>query len=218
MPCFGGRSPTVEAETHLSGSCSHVNSETWDGDLSCSRLSERLPSLLSRDKTSQSVADIDKPENVQSHADGMQPAPSALQLCWNKVKNPLAGRSKRRSQQVNKRATRSPAAGALGAVEVAAADKSVLAMAPAADKDQQVLIRAVTATAVPGSPSELQVQGLQQQQQAISNSGQGLSSHKGQVEMEELLTDHKAADVKEHGSNAKQLHQPVDGQTAESIR
>ena len=220
MPCFGGRSPTVEAETHLSGSCSHPNSETRDGDLSCSRLPERKPCLLNnQNKISQSAAaDTDKPESVQFQADSMQTAPSALQTCWNKVKKPFAGRSRRRRQQVNKGVTHSPAVAAPGAVEVVEADMS--ALAPAADKKQQVLIRAVTVTAVPGSPSELQVQDLQQQKQAISGCGQGLSSHKeGKVEREELLTDHKAAaDVRRHSSCEEQLQQPAEGRSAESLR
>jgi len=220
MPCCGGRSPTVEAETHLTGSCSHPNSETRVGDLSCSRLSERTPSLLSGDKTSQSAAaDTDKPESVQSQADSMQTAaaPSALQTCWNKVKKPFAGRSMRRGQRVNKGVTHSLAAGAPGAVEVVEVDKCILA--PAAYKKQQVLIRAVTATAVPGIPPQLEVQDLQHQQQPISGCGQCLSSHKeGIVETEELLTDHKAAvDVRKHSSSEEQLQQPVKGQSAESI-
>jgi len=218
MPCCGGRSPTVEAETHLSGSCSHPNSET--GDLSCSRLSERMPSLRSnQSKTSQSAAaHTDMPESVQSEADIMQTAPTALQTCWNKVKKPFAGRSKHRRQRVNKGVTHPIAEAASGAVEVVAADKSVLA--PAADKQQQVLIRAVTVTAAPSIPPQLEVQDLQQQQQAISGCGQGLSSHKaGIVEQEELLTDHKAAaDVRRHSSCEEQVQQPSEGRSAESTR
>jgi len=219
MPCFGGRSPTVEAETHLTGSRSHPNSETWDGDLSCSRLSERTPSLRSKqDKTSQGAADTNVPESVQSEADSMQSAPTALQTCWTKFKKPFAGRSRRRRQRVNKGVTHPPAEAAPGAVEVLEADTS--ALAPAADKDQQVLIRAVTATVVPGTLPELQVQDLQKQQRAISGCGQGLSSHKeGKVEREKLLTDHKAAaDVRRHSSCEEQLQQPAEGRSAESIR
>ncbi len=217
MPCCGGRSPTVEAETHLTGSRSHPHSATRDGDLSCSRLSERKPSLRShQDKTSQSAADIDVPESVQSEADSIQTAPTAMQTCWNKVKRPFARRPKLRSQRVNKDVTHSPAEAA--PVAVAEADKS--AMAPAADKDQQVLIRAVTVNAMPGTLPELEVQDLQQQQQAISNSGQGLLSHKGgKAEREELLTDHKAAaEVRRHSSCEEQVQQPAEGRSAESTR
>ncbi len=247
LPCFGGESPTVEAETHLTGSRSHAHSETQDGDLLCS-LSERMPSLLGWDEAFKSaVARTQAPESVQSKADSMQTAPSALQTCWNKVKKPFAGRSRRRRQQVNKGVTLPPAEAAPGAVEAVEAVKS--AMAPAADKDQQVLIRAVTATAVPGIPPQLEVQDLQQQQQAISSCGQGLlsqmkgivemqdlqqqqqqeavSSHgqgllsqkKGIVKRDELLTDHEAvADMRQQGSSEEQLQQPAEGQSAESIR
>jgi len=219
MPCCGGRSPTLESETHLTGSRSHPHSATRDGDLSCSFLSEMMPSLRSnQDKTSQSAADTDMPESVQSKADSMQTDPTALQSCWNKVKRPFAGRSKHHCQRVNKGVTHPIAEAAPGAVEVVAADKSVLA--PAADEQQQVLIRAVTLTAVPGSPSGLEVQDLQQHQQAISNSGQGLLSHKeGKAEQEEVLTDHEAAaGVRRHSSSEEQLQQPAQGRSAESMR
>ena len=152
MPCCGGRSPTVEA--HPPGSFSLINSQTQDGDLSCIRLSERTPSLLSnQDETFQSAAVTDMPESVQSQADSMQTAPNALQTCWIKIKKAFAGKSTRRRQQVNKGVTPSSAQGAPGAIKVVEADTS--ALAPAADKTQQVLIRAVTATAVPGTPPEL---------------------------------------------------------------
>ena len=216
MPCCGGRNPTVEAETHLTGSCSHPHSATQDGDLSCSRLSERMPSLRSnQDKTSQSAADTDMPESVQSEAGSMQIVP---ETCWNKVKKPFAGRSKHRRPRVNKGVTHSIVEAAPGAVEVVAAYKC--ALAPAADKQQQVFIRAVTVTAAPSIPPQLEVQDLQQQQQAISGCGQGLSSHKGgKVEREELLTDHKAAaDVRRHSSCEKQVQQPSEGRSAESTR
>ncbi len=220
MPCCGGRSPTVEAETHVAGSCSHPNSQTQDDDLSCSHLSERMPSLRSnQSKTSQSAAaHTDMPESVQCEADSMQTAPSTLQTCWNKVKKPFAGRSKRHSQRAGKGVTHPPAEAAPGAVENAAADKSDLA--PAAEKDQQVLIRAVTVTAVPGIPPQLEVQDLQQQQQASSSCGPGLPSHKGgKVEREELLSDHKAAaDERRHSSCEEQLQQPAEVQPAESTR
>ena len=133
----------------------------------------------------------------------------------------------------------------LGHVDMLEADKS--ALAPAADKDQQVLIRAVSATAVPGTPPELQVQDLQQgqqssssygqglwsqtkgrvemqdlqqQQQAISSCSQGLlSAKKGSVEKEELVTDHEAAaDLRRHSSCVEQVQQQAEGQSAESIR
>ncbi len=189
LPCFDGRCPTVEADTHP---------YTWNGDLSRSLVSERVRYLRSsQHKTSCSpAAHTDVPES------GLQ-----------------------------------------------SADKSALAIAaPAADKDQQVLIRAVTATAVPGSPPELQVQDLQQEQQSISSYGQRLSSQtkdqvemqdlqqqqqqaisscgpgllsqkKGLVEKEELLTDHEAAaDMRRHSSCEEQVQQPAEGQSAESIR
>ena len=178
-----------------------------------------MPSLRSnQDKTSQSAADTDMPESVQSKADSMQTDPTALQSCWNKVKRPFAGRSKHHCQRVNKGVTHPIAEAAPGAVEVVAADKSVLA--PAADEQQQLLIRAVTLTAVPGSPSGLEVQDLQQHQQAISNSGQGLLSHKeGKAEQEEVLTDHEAAaGVRRHSSSEEQLQQPAQGRSAESVR
>ena len=216
MPCCGGRSPTVKTVTHVAGSCSHPNSQTQEGDVPCSRLSERMPSLRSnQDQTSQSAADTDMPESVQSKADSMQTGPTALQTCWIKVKKSFAGRSEHHRQRVNKGVTHPTAEAAPGAVEVVAADKSVLA--PAADEQQQVLIRAVTVTAVPGSPSGLEVQ---QHQQAISNSGQGLLSHKeGKVEQEEVLTDHEAAaGVRRHSSSEEQLQQPVQGRSAESMR
>ncbi len=178
-----------------------------------------MPSLRSnQDQTSQSAADTDVPESVQSEADSMQTAPTALQTCWNKVKKPFAGRSKHHCQHVNKGVSHPMAEAAPGAAEVVAADKS--ALAPAADKQQQVLIRAVTVTAAPSIPPQLEMQDLQQQQPAISNSGQGLSSHNiGKVEREELLTDHKAAaDVRRHSSCEEQVRQPAEGQPAEGIR
>ena len=128
------------------------------------------------------------------------------------------------------------------------ADKfPLVAAVPAADKDQQVLIKAVTATAVPGTPPELQVQDLQQQQQSVSSYGQGalsqtkglvetqdlqqqqqaicscrqglLSQKKGLFEKQELLTDHEAAaEVRRHSSCEEQVEQPAEGQSAESIR
>jgi len=73
---------------------------------------------------------------------------------------------------------------------------------------------------VPGTPPELQVQDLQQQQQAISGCGQGLlNQKKGIVETEELLTDHKAAaDMRQQGSSEEKLQKPIEVQAAESIR
>ena len=77
LPCFGSRSPTVEAETPLAGSCSHPNSKIWHDDLSCSHVSKRTPSLLNQDLTSQgAAAHTDVPESVQSQAGSMQTAPS----------------------------------------------------------------------------------------------------------------------------------------------
>ena len=219
IPCFGGTSPTVEADTHLTGSCSHPH--TQDGTLLDSHQSGRTPSVLNQDKTSQSAAkDIDVPESVESQADSMQTAPSALQTCWNIVKKPFTGKYRPGNQQVCKGTTHSPAENTTGHVDMVEADKS--ALAPAADKNQQVLIRAVTASAVPGTPPELQVQDLQQQQQAISGCGQGLlNQKKGIVETEELLTrqDHKAAaDVRQQGSSEEKLQKPIEVQAAESIR
>ncbi len=206
-----------------------------------------MPSLLNQDLTSQSAAaDTDVPEDVQSQAGSMQIAPTALQTCWNKVKKPFAGSSRHGNQQVCKGLTHSTAEATLGHVDMLEADKSVLA--PAADQDQQVLIRAVTATGVPGIPPQLQMQDLQQQQQSISNCDQRLSSQtkdqvemqdlqqqqqqaisscgpgllsqkKGLVEKEELLTDHEAAaDMRRHSSCEEQVQQPAEGQSAESIR
>lgn len=110
-----------------------------------------------------------------------------------------------------------------------------------------MLIRAVTATAVPGSPPQLQAQVLQQEKQSISSYGQGplvqtkgldemqdlqqqqqaissssqclLIQTKGLVEKEEVLTDHEAAaDMRRHSSCEEQVQQPAEGQSAESIR
>ena len=106
----------------------------------------------------------------------------------------------------------------LGHIDMLEADKSVLA--PAADKDQQVLNRAVTATAVPSIPPQLQVQDLQPRQESVSSCSQGLLRQKiGLVEKEELLTDHEAAaEVRKHSSCKEQVQQPAEGQSAESIR
>jgi hypothetical protein len=159
--------------------------------------------------------------SVKSTGTKAQQAPDTRLLHTScNTKKPFTGKYRPGNQQVCKGTTHSPAENTTGHVDMVEADKS--ALAPAADKNQQVLIRAVTASAVPGTPPELQVQDLQQQQQAISGCGQGLlNQKKGIVETEELLTrqDHKAAaDVRQQGSSEEKLQKPIEVQAAESIR